>query len=297
MNQLKIIKRRVLMSNSLLEVANLPEKHDHVSNLSENGYTIFRNVFSSEQISLLRATLSSYLITHGRFNYGGKFELRGLHAAKEVAYVLSSDNYLNLLKTCIHPDAVVVTGECDFTINTISGWHKDITEEMVLGNDIFSDPHWTVYKAAIYLQDQDLQSSSVLKVRSGSHMMVDGRKICFKPLPIRTGDVIIFDVRIDHAGQSPSISDKFLHCLFKMAGFWFKADAERWFTVARSRFASISRKQQDRMAVFMTFGPAAPCTYAYEKAGRKRHGPFPADIDRCFLEKLSSQDIRMIHST
>jgi len=219
-------------------VAGLSEQHSHVSDLSSNSYCIFRNVFSNEQIGLLRSILSTYFASSGRFNYGGKFELRGMHAVKEISQVLSTDNFLNSLNACTHPNALLLTGECDLNVNTLGEWHKDITKEMFLGDHIYADPHWTIYKVAIFPQAQDLHSSGVLKLRPGSHMRIDGSKIHTEPLQIRAGDVIVFDVRIDHAGQSPSLEDKLLHVLLKMAGYCLRADAERWFTLVRSRIAS-----------------------------------------------------------
>jgi hypothetical protein len=216
-----------------------------------------------------------------------------MHLLEPVANLLSSNSLLDIVSTCSHPDAAVLTGECDILVNTAGGWHKDITKDMGLG-DIYEDSDFRVFKAAIYLQDQAEGSREVFKVKPGSHRCADARGVPTTSVPVQAGDVVVFDVRLDHAGQLPTLGERALHKLLGRAGSWLRKDPERLYTRVRSMLNAMRRGRVDRMGVFMTFGPAVLQTFAYEKAGRKHHGPFPAELATGVNERLAARAIEII---
>jgi hypothetical protein len=265
----------------------------YTAELRSKGYTIVRDVLTPAEVRSLRNALAEYFASRGNFAYGGKFSSRGMHAVAEVARTVSQGKILHLLQECTAPHAPLLTGECDLTFNTTSNWHKDIVDEMELGDGIFADADFTVYKIALYLQDQPASSPAVLKVRPGSHRVAEGgATLPEEPLGTRAGDVVVFDVRIDHCGQLPALSDRLLHRVSGATGGMLKRPREQWFTKARSAVGTA--RGSERMAVFMTFGPTQPCTFAYEVAGRKRHGPAPAGLDAVARRSLSARNVAMI---
>jgi hypothetical protein len=261
--------------------------------LLSNGFCVFRSAIAPDQIQSLRLDLDNYFASAGHYKYGGKCAFRGMHLLEPVANLLSSNSLLDIVSTCSHPDAAVLTGECDILVNTAGGWHKDITKDMGLG-DIYEDSDFRVFKAAIYLQDQAEGSREVFKVKPGSHRCADARGVPTTSVPVQAGDVVVFDVRLDHAGQLPTLGERALHKLLGRAGSWLRKDPERLYTRVRSMLNAMRRGRVDRMGVFMTFGPAVLQTFAYERAGRKHHGPFPAELATGVNERLAARAIEII---
>jgi len=259
--------------------------------LRADGYTVFRNVFARDDIERLRRALTTYLRRHGQWKYGGKYDLRGLHKLPEIGDVLAKEAFLEILKVCVSPHPPVLTGECDLQIGVLSQWHKDVGDAWDL--DPFVGPgadRWQVYKAAIYLQDQEAGSGDALKVRPGSHLRRLGETTRSEELPVRTGDVVVFDVRIDHAGRLPAGWERILRQSLRLAGRCLGRGHERGFAGLRAQLA----KSAGRMSVFLTFGAAAPCTYAYERAGRNDHGVPPAALDPGLLGRILARNIGLI---
>ena len=148
------------------------------ADLAQNGFEVFRNVLPNEQIISLRSSLHAHFSRTGRYSYGGKTERRGMHAVKEVAEIVTNARMLELMRACAHPHPPVLTGECFLAMNTLAEWHKDITRGMGLGNGIFDDPEFRVYKIAVYLQDQEAHAPEVFKVKPGSAYATRGDRHC-----------------------------------------------------------------------------------------------------------------------
>lgn len=257
--------------------------------LQRYGYCVFRDIFSEHEINLLRQSLKDYFHASGISRYGGKFALRGLHRNDQVARILTKDAFLEVMEKCTAPARPVLTGECDLQIDIVSRWHKDIDEASV-SKDVARGP-WAVYKAAVYLQDQEAGSREALKVRPGSHRCRLGEIVESKALPVRAGDVIIFDVRIDHAGMLPSTGDKVLKKTLGLMARGLRKDPEKWFSQARRRLRVLRGNAPERMAVYLTFGPPLPSTFAYAKAGWSNHGPLPGPLDKIVQARLADRQI------
>jgi hypothetical protein len=258
------------------------------------GYHIVRSAFSEQEIQTLRKKLASYFRQNGTHRHGGKIEWRGIHKLPELADIVINDRLLEALRSCTSPDDPVLTGESDLQINTLSRWHKDIDQDGEL-KELASRPDgWRVCKAAIYLQDQPADSRQALKVRPGSHRRRLGEVAQEVALGVRAGDVILFDVRIDHAGQFPSMWDKSLRRLLVAGSRVLKGDPESRFAALRGALRGWGGRTEDRMAIYLTFGSPNAAIYAYEKAGRRNHGPVPAGLDGEVSSRLSRWKIAMI---
>ena len=263
--------------------------------LAANGYAVIRDILTPDQVRLLRLAMKNHLKSGGWYNYGGKFQVKGMHTVPGVAQILTSDTILHLLKQITQPLDVVLTGECDLMINTTSTWHKDITQHPVYRDGrIFSDEGFRVYKVAFYLQDQDETSRATLKVKPTSHRRADSRNLPITKAAVRAGDALVFDVRIDHLGQLPTLADKVLRKVFQGAGPRLHFDAEKAFSRSRSMMRSLHRKAQDRMAIFMTFGPSEAWTLAYAEGCQHRHAPVPGTMAADVVSHLANNHVALL---
>jgi len=257
--------------------------------LSSNGYVVIREVLTPEQVESLRLVVRKYLKSGGWYKYGGKFQLHAMYVVEEVAKLMTSDTILNRLKEITHPLDVVLTGECDLMINTTSSWHNDVPHHPCCHDgSIFSDKSFRVYKIAFYLQDQDENSRATLKVRPGSHLkgQAQAQNMPEKKVAVRAGDAIVFDVRIDHAGQMPTLMDRGIRTLFERIGPRLQLDAQKAFTMTRSIMRRIGGTP-DRVAIFMTFGPSEAWTYSYVEEGRNRHPAVRGTLSEEVLTQLA----------
>jgi hypothetical protein len=263
--------------------------------LDANGYAVVKNVLTPEQVQLLRAAMKQHLKSGGWYNYGGKFQVQAMHAVPAVAGILTSASILHVLQDITQPLDVVLTGECDLMINTTSTWHKDITHHPVYQDGrIFDDEHFRVYKIAFYLQDQGETSRATLKVRPASHKQANGQDLPVKKAAVEAGDALIFDVRIDHLGQLPTVTDKVLRKFLERLGPPLHVDAQKAFTRSRSMVRWFHRKAQDRMAIFMTFGPQEAWTLAYAEACKHRHVPVSGKLTPEVLSHLAVNHVALL---
>lgn len=256
--------------------------------MRHQGHAIVRGVLSRDQIEALRAEVGAYFRANGTTRYGGKIQLRGMHVLPAVARLMASDKIVQVLRAYTAGENPILTGECDFTMNTMADWHKDLVEDMHLEAAV-DDESFSVYKLAIYLQDQPADSKEVLKVRPGSHLARNGRDLGDVPLAVQAGDILIFDVRIDHAGRIPSVPEKLLRRGIRLTA----KDADSSLTRVRSALRRVSGNA-DRIGIFATFGPDNDWTYAYERAGRHRHGPLPAALAEDARAAFDQHRIRML---
>ncbi|QUS35101.1 hypothetical protein [Falsirhodobacter algicola] len=257
--------------------------------MRSGGYSIERGVLTAAEIDELKRAVQAHFRTKGRTQYGGRIQLRGLHAVPEVSRVLLSDAIIEVMRRHTPDGHVLLTGECDLMMNTTSGWHKDVTSDMRMGNAIFADPDFAVYKLAIYLQDQDEGSIAAFRVRPGTQRMADGDAVPAERLETQAGDVVVFDVRMDHAGQPPNLMTRMLRRQLGLIAPPLGLDQERMLTGIRARLPG-----PDRLAVFMTFGPDTPATRAYAAAGQHRHGPAPAPLSAGAEAALHRPGLAMI---
>lgn len=263
----------------------------YAATLRAQGYCVVRGCIPPDRVNLLANILESHFRAAGSCRFGGKYDVRGMNLSRETAQIICDDKLLELMKECSAPGGAVLTGECDFTMNTTAGWHKDTTDKMELGSDLYENPDFAVYKMAIYLQDQTAEAPEVFKVKPGSHLRRGGHDLPATPVSVKAGDVVIFDLRLDHAGHMPSFFERLSRRLFERAAKPLHRDPERMFTGWRS---FIRRGQRPRLGIFVTFGPDTGSVYAYEKAARSFHGQIPSSLDSGVIAALATQGVQII---
>lgn len=260
--------------------------------LEADGYAVLRGVFSSTEVAAMREAVLAAVrrSSHFRPAEGGMRAYRGLHTVPGLGRILLGDRLLATMASLVRTETVLMTGECDVNVDVTSGWHKDVNEDWNLGDALFG-PGWTVYKAAVYLQD--LSPAEALAVRPGSHRNRAPGRGAPVALAVTAGDVVVFDVRIDHKGAGRRIADRLLHRACRAGARIAGSDGERIFTRVRGVLRRRLR-QGPRIGVFLTFGPQTPETEAYERAGRAVHGPVPGPLETSLAERMAAQGLTLI---
>lgn len=225
--------------------------------LKNEGYVIIREVLTPEEVRFLRAAVKEHLRTIDSFDYGGKFLLQRREGVPHIDKIIASDSVRQILARATEPFKSELTDICDLAINTTSQWHKDTSHFACdLEGRSFTEEGFRLYKIAFYLQDQDEISRATLKVRPGSHRSLSLTELPEKAAVVRAGDMIIFDVRIDHLGQLATFTDRLLRKGFGVVGPRVGFDVQKAFTRSRSLMRRLNPQAEDRLAIFMTFGPS-----------------------------------------
>ena len=267
--------------------------------LDDDGIFVVRNVLSQKEVSDLRQVVRGHLTRRGlRFSLG-RTQPNAACEVPELAFIFAHPEILSVVKQVIGETDVVFTGHCDIHMNMLSGWHKDSGETVPGG--YFTGPYMTaddcrVYKVAIYLQDTGRRDG--FTARLGSHRKGDlsfGDKVNVQS---RTGDIVVFDVRITHTGQLPDPIEKGLKGL-SLGVNRKRRDREDPAWVSRGKAAYwklIGRR--DRLSVFFTYGAPNTYTYDFASANIKRQARQGAARDELGLspqlrEALRSEGIQL----
>lgn len=135
---------------------------------TQNGYSLFPSVFSSQEVSLLRAAIDrAFAETPDAPKHGMRF----LHVptqAPELASVIRHGRLRAALSTILGHDY----HHCDeFSIHAdhFATWHTDTSSPSNAGHDFFWDPVFNVVQVALYLQDNNPAEGGGLDVVPGSH--------------------------------------------------------------------------------------------------------------------------------
>ena len=105
-------------------------------------------------------------------------------------------------------DKIMFTSHADMQRNRLTGWHKDDgtkennpAEKGYFSEFAYDSDECKVYKAGVYLEDHDRDEAG-LWVREGSHRMQSYKDGEVRYTGARAGSIVIFDVRVTHAGES-----------------------------------------------------------------------------------------------
>jgi hypothetical protein len=239
--------------------------------LNDDGIFVVRNALSLDEIGELRDILVRHLTRSGlRFSLG-KTQPNAAVKVPDLAFIFAHPRILTVLKQVLGETNVIFTGHCDIHMNMLSGWHKDSGESVPGG--YFTGPYMTsadcrVFKVAIYLQDTGRRDG--FTARLGSHRETDlstGKEINVQS---RTGDIVVFDVRITHTGQLPDPVEKGLKGLSLAVN---RGHSDREDPAWVSRIKELYWKligRRERLSVFFTFGAANTFTDDFARANMNR---------------------------
>ncbi|RDH77715.1 hypothetical protein DVS77_15230 [Mycolicibacterium moriokaense] len=247
--------------------------------LDEDGIFVVRNALSQAEIGELRDILVRHLTMGGlRFSLG-KTQPNAAEMVPDLSFIFAHPRILAVVKQVLGETNVIFTGHCDIHMNMLSGWHKDSGENVPGG--YFTGPYMTsadcrVFKVAIYLQDSGRRDG--FTARLGSHretVLRAGNKVRVQS---RTGDIVVFDVRITHTGQLPDPVEKGLKGVSLALN---RGERDREDPVWVSRIKALYSKligRRDRLSLFFTFGAANSFTYDFARSNMSRQAREGATI-------------------
>jgi hypothetical protein len=178
--------------------------------IRKDGFIVIKDFFSEEEASRYRALCDNYFNNHSSFQCdGGKVVpgWAGNTPEMEELNLLYENSKMTDIVSEILGDAYLFAEHSDLHQDKITGWHRD-TYDYQRGGGVW--PQWTedffVIKVAFLLQDHSSNDHGlwmdIYSHRSeGSH----------NPIYIPSGpmDLIIFDQKINHRGQSSQYLDKY----------------------------------------------------------------------------------------
>jgi hypothetical protein len=164
--------------------------------IDKKGYILIKNVFSSEEIDIMRA------------NAVAEEGLQGdLLSSDKLSSVMMDERILNIFKECLGSESLYYFADSNLSINKAGkgGFHKDSTNRHKKNSKEFTDINYSLLRAGIYLQDH-AKSSRGLCLRAESHLHQScgiGRIINVKS---EIGDVIIWKLTTTHSANAQVIS-------------------------------------------------------------------------------------------
>jgi hypothetical protein len=206
-------------------------------NFRKNGYIAFQSGLSTSEISQLRNFLLENIKDGESCEYCIDFALQNDNIFKTLFLKQIIKKLKNL------SNEIYYLADLNIQINKINvsgknkGWHIDSNFEDYLKADYLFLEEYRFYKIGIYLQDNSLQFGGGIDIKKGSHKSFknfDRRtlNVLHKDLinkiprkkyrvPLKAGDVVIFDSRLAHASSSSQMStDKIKTKNMKIVLYW-----------------------------------------------------------------------------
>jgi hypothetical protein len=254
--------------------------------LKADGYVLVRDIFSTEECQMLTKAIDGERSGKNEGQHGEKYVLpNAVHLLPELERYVSSKMLIEVMNHAFESKPYCFTSHSDVHVNTVSAWHKDDGKGKYFEgcDDYTKSSECQVYKVALYLQD--CSSSGGLSVKAGSHASgyslfgldydSDDPEVY---IPSSPGDVILFDVRITHKGDSNATTGLSQRILRKLG--------------------LIKDKTLDyqRFAMFFSFGLENKYTYAFAKKNMERQirelgSSQSSSIPVTLSTKLKSQNV------
>lgn len=184
-------------------------------NLQEIGYAHMVNLLNRSEVEQLRSLAHEFCYSQERralpLTWGGYSvpNFLGVPHFEGARWLVDDPRLHDVLGAAFQDSPFRFASHNDVGCDFVGVWHKDVLrgpQKKYQELDIWSsDPEGEkheIYKVMVYLQDHD-QDDRALKVVPGSHLSrnisLDGGYVALRP---RMGDVVIFDQRLSHAGNT-----------------------------------------------------------------------------------------------
>jgi hypothetical protein len=224
--------------------------------IEQNGFFVVRDALTGSEIEHLKLALKEHFKRYWRTEGLGKHQPNAAVAIPKIGSIFSNAKLLNAFRQAFGHEQLVFTGNCDAHMNMLSWWHKDTSEGSggCFSGNYFQNRECRVFRAGVYLQDQTHRGG--LTVRVGSHYSPQLTAGTSETIKTKAGDVIIFDIRLTHAGQ---FADPIEKLILRTAG---KARADKIGRVVRAAYSYAMRKPE-KLSIFFTFGSPGFATDEY----------------------------------
>ena len=223
--------------------------------IEQDGYVVFRQVLTATELGRLRDTLTRHFEQHYEIEGLGLHQPNAAFAIPELDWLIAHPAILDSFREVLGGDRLVFTGNCDAHMNMLSWWHKDTSESRgsCFRGD-YGSPDCRVYRAGIYLQDH--LTGQGLSVRRGSHYTRSLTEGPVETVATRAGDLILFDIRLTHAGQ---MADPIETLLLRLGR---RLRREREVAAIKARYQAFLGKPK-KLSVFFTYGVPGSYTDEY----------------------------------
>jgi hypothetical protein len=201
---------------------------------NNDGYLLVENIFDTSDILRIRN------IFQKAFNekywkkapYSSRFIINNIYTLfPEITGILVSSRFINIIKSLVGTEAVWIP-ECSVRRNRYVCWHKDSSVQELSGEYSHHDIDAPLIQAAIYFQDNS--NGGGITLVKGSHKTADHfapmltnsltSRAYYKlkktikasafdtaerselkiDIPTKPGDLLLFDIRIDHRSTYPT---------------------------------------------------------------------------------------------
>jgi ectoine hydroxylase-related dioxygenase (phytanoyl-CoA dioxygenase family) len=207
------------------------------------GYLILPGVLTAPTVRALRATLRPFFDRSADARFPGdaygddrnqNFRLYDIwQRYPDLRWLLSHPPVLGALQALLGSDCLELP-ESSVALNSFGGWHKDTTTLESTGSRIHYADDFLMIGVAYYLQDNTAEYGGGLDVQPGTHRQpgdwylhpprpslwqrawrkgwrllgrprapVDLRRARSVSLPLRAGDALIFNARLNHQATMP----------------------------------------------------------------------------------------------
>jgi hypothetical protein len=244
---------------------NLLDDDNYLNNLRENlssfGYVKIKKFIDINTINTLRSECEKCLTKSG-INVGTTSYLPAVSILSEVvSNFILSPQISNLLYSLFPENIYHFTGHSDAHKNMQSFWHKDDGGDKgrkYFGVIPYNKDECRILKVALYLQDQ--RDASSLVVKKKSHRYSSLSKGDIHGISTEVGDLVVFDARLTHRSYLPYFDPA------KEANSLFLSKLQKTFYKSRWK----NKSDDDRMALFFSFGIKNKFTYFFAKRNMER---------------------------
>lgn len=210
--------------------------------LNQKGWTLKKNVFTSEEISELRQKSVEFKKNNSKGDLLSDKYFSGLILNKKIIEI--GKNLLN--------DQLIYFGESSIGVNSIDrrishGFHKDNAVRLDKASKDFTE-EYNVLRFGIYLQDHKNHSEGLI-IRDGSHKVANFHSGKKHNVESEAGDIIIWKLTTTHSGNAKRTR--------VLKNYVFADDGKSW--IQKQLYYRIPKSleippEKDRIAIFLTFG-------------------------------------------
>jgi len=256
--------------------------------IEDQGFIIFRNVFDDNDIRSLRSTMDeAFKKEPSKARVNPTRQISNCSSnVPQLNWILSHDKFIQCIRDALNTNDIVYTSVFAIQRDMMGGWHKDDgTGSSELGYFLelpYGNKECKVVRIAFYLQKHDSRYPGIL-LSPGSHKYKSWSVDKFICPELNPGDVIIFDVRLNHSGTPRS---KLYQAIAKIIPAKYQVWLGRISSVFRMLSVTLSRK--NKHAIFMAFGVDNSHTVTYSKSLMKNQLSQPPGGD-CGLPSQAKQ--------